>query len=146
MTAPRLRQSGCVAIDGRGLLIEGPPGSGKTTLALALIDRGAKLVGDDGVALEFRGGTLWAAPPPSTKGLIEIRNVGVASVPVLSAPIALVVTLDRGAPRFVEDAPRIAIGEAEIPHIALDPSIPQLALRAEYALAIHGLPLAMGQA
>ena len=61
-----VRQAGAVAIGGCGLLIEGAPGSGKSSLALALIDRGAALIGDDGVALSLRGGRLWAAPPPNT--------------------------------------------------------------------------------
>jgi len=39
-------QATAVAINGRAVLIEGPPGAGKSTLALALIDRGAVLVGD----------------------------------------------------------------------------------------------------
>ena len=54
MTA--LHQFTCVAIKGRGVLIEGAPGSGKSSLALALIDRGAVLVGDDGVTLAAQGG------------------------------------------------------------------------------------------
>ena len=74
-------QASCVAIGGRGLLIDGPPGSGKSSLALALIDRGATLVGDDGVLLELRGGRLWALPPPNIAGLLEIRNVGLAMLP-----------------------------------------------------------------
>src|SRR3546814_11755709 len=47
-------QGSAVAIGGRAVLIIGPPGSGKTSLALALIDRGATLIGDDGVALARR--------------------------------------------------------------------------------------------
>ena len=42
-----------VAIGGRALLIDGPPGSGKSSLALALIDRGALLIGDDAVHLSL---------------------------------------------------------------------------------------------
>ena len=57
-------QATCVAIGGRAVLIEGEPGSGKSSLALALIDRGAALIGDDGVRLELRGNRLYASPPP----------------------------------------------------------------------------------
>ncbi len=55
-----IHQASCVAIGERALLIEGLPGSGKSSLALALIDRGATLVGDDGVVLVNRNGILWA--------------------------------------------------------------------------------------
>lgn len=134
-----LRQASCVAIGGRALLIEGPPGSGKSSLALALIDRGAALVGDDGVALEIRGGRLWAAPAPAIAGKLEIRNVGIVELPAAEAPVALVVRLDEEAPRHVEQAERTEIAGLSLPLISLWPGSPVLALRAEWALRRHGL-------
>lgn len=134
-----LHQAGCVAIGGRGLLIEGPPGSGKSSLALALIDRGAELVGDDGVLLAARAGKLWADPPPNTAGLLEIRNVGLASLPAVSAPVRLVLRLDPAAERFVEQAETHHVSGVGIPLIRLWPGSPVLALRAEWALRLHGL-------
>ncbi|MCX7284059.1 MAG: serine kinase, partial [Novosphingobium sp.] len=84
------RQYGCVAIGGRGILIEGPPGAGKSSLALALIDRGALLVGDDGVMLEVRAGRLIAAPHPQISGKLEVRNVGLVDFAVSPpVPVAL---------------------------------------------------------
>lgn len=138
-----LHQASCVAIGGargtRALLIEGPPGSGKSSLALALIDRGATLVGDDGVALERRDGRLWALPPPNIEGLLEIRNVGLANFPAQAAPLALVIRLDEAAPRHVEQAERVALAGEHLPLIRLWPGSPALALRAEWALAMHGI-------
>lgn len=99
-----VRQAGCVAIDGRAVLIEGPSASGKSSLALALIDRGAVLVGDDGVTLEAREGRLWASPPPNIAGKLEIRNLGIVTLPVTSAPLSLVLMLDDAAPRYIEQA------------------------------------------
>lgn len=129
----------CVAIGGRGVLIEGAPGSGKSGLALALIDRGAVLVGDDGVTLESRAGRLWALPPPNIAGMIEIRNVGLAELPTCAAPLALVLRLDPKAPRFLETAERTELAGHSLPLVALYPETPNLPLRAEFALKLHGL-------
>ena len=134
-------QATCVWVDGRGVLIEGPSGSGKSSLALALIDRGGVLVGDDSVSLERDGARLIASPVPATRGLLEVRNLGIIEMaPVmLAVPVALVLVLDHGAPRFVTDAePAIRHGAA-LPLIRLWPDSPQLALRAELALRQYGL-------
>jgi len=131
-------QASCVAIGGRGVLIEGPPGSGKSSLALALIDRGARLVGDDGVLLEPRGERLWALPPPNIAGLLEIRNVGLATLPVEPAPVAVVLRLDPAAPRQLESAEGVVRAGLSVPLVRLWPDAPGLAVRAEWALALHG--------
>lgn len=135
-----VRQSTAVAIGGRAVLIEGPPGSGKTSLALALIDRGAALIGDDGVKLHGTGRLVTASPPPKTRGMIEIRNVGIAQMPVASAPVCLIVTLDQGAPRFVETAETFLILNSAIPHLKFSIGSIADAVRLEHALELHGLP------
>ena len=131
-------QATCVAVNGRGVLIEGPPGCGKSSLALALIDRGAALVGDDGVLLEVRDGALWALPPPNIAGLLEIRNVGIVTMPAEGAPVALVIRLDPGAPRQPESAEDAVLAGVAGPLIRLWPDTPALPLRAEWALTLHG--------
>lgn len=133
-----------VAIRGRGVLIEGPPGTGKSSLALALIDRGATLIGDDGVLLELRGGCPWALPPPRIAGMIEIRNVGLLTLPAEAAPVALVVRLDSGAERLPERPERVQLAGAEVPLVRLYPDASVLALRAEWALTLHGTRLSLG--
>lgn len=132
-------QASVVAIGGAALMIEGAPGSGKSSLALALIDRGAVLVGDDAVLLEPAGDTLLAHPHPRVAGLIEVRNVGLITLPAAHAvPVALVVWLDPLAPRHVEAAERTQRAGVALPLLRLWPDSPVLALRAEAALARYG--------
>lgn len=132
------RQATCIAISGRGVLIEGPPGCGKSSLALALMDRGAVLVGDDGVMLEMREGRLWALPPARIAGLLEVRNVGVITRPCAPAPVHLLIVLDEDAPRFIEQPEVVQIAGQAIPVIRLWPGSPVLHLRAEAALELYG--------
>lgn len=120
------------------MLIEGAPGIGKSSLALALIDRGAVLVGDDGVLLEPRSGRLWAKPPPAIAGLLEIRNVGLVRLEAADAPVALVLRLDSAAPRHLEEAEAVELAGCRVPLVRLWPEATVLAMRAEWALALHG--------
>lgn len=135
-----IHQATAVAIGDRAILIEGPPGIGKTSLALALIDRGAALIGDDGVSLDLSEGRLLASPPPGTAGLIEVRNLGLLCSPTLSnVPIALVLRLDPEAPRFIEVAEHTELGGACLPLLRLWPDGAVLHLKAELALERFGI-------
>ena len=135
-----LHRASCVAIAGRAILIEGAPGSGKSGLALALIDRGAVLIGDDGVTLAARGAQLYASPPPNIAGLLEVRNLGLLQFPVVSdVRIALVVQLDQHAPRFIEAAELAERAGVSLPLIRLWPSETAPACKAELALDRYGL-------
>ena len=133
-------QATCVAVNGRALLIEGSPGSGKSLLALSLIDRGGVLVGDDGVVLEPDGDVLFAAPHPNTRGLMEVRNLGLVSMPVCDrAAVALLIELDPEAPRFIEEPEGATLAGVRVPLIRLWPGGESLALKAELALKLYGL-------
>jgi serine kinase of HPr protein (carbohydrate metabolism regulator) len=136
------RSATCVAIAGRGVLIEGPSGSGKSALALALIDRGAQLVGDDGVILAAHNGRLIATPHPRTRGLLEIRNLGLVQLePCAQSRIALLITLDPAAPRYIEHAASVEREGVAIPQVAIWPDAAPSALKVEYALQLYGLPV-----
>ncbi len=135
------RQATCVAIRGRAILIEGDPGTGKSALALALIDRGAELIGDDGVLLAPSGDRLLARPHPNTRGLIEVRNLGLLTFPVREeAPVALALRLDSAAARFIEEPESLALAGHRVPLVRLWPDAAPPALKAELALARFGLP------
>jgi serine kinase of HPr protein (carbohydrate metabolism regulator) len=77
----------CVAVGGSGVLLRGPSGSGKSDLALRLIDGGAELVADDYTVIEVRGGRLLATAPESIKGMLEVRGVGILPMPVKSRTV-----------------------------------------------------------
>lgn len=94
--APPTIHATAVALDGRAALLMGPPGSGKSDLALRLIEAGWTLVADDRVILSQRSERLVAVPPSRLAGLIEARGVGVCRVPfVAEAEVALAVRLVR---------------------------------------------------
>jgi HPr kinase/phosphorylase len=84
-----------VAVDGRGLLILGPSGSGKSALAIRLLVLGASLVADDRTHLTASDGRITArCPAPAIGGLIEARGIGLLGAPsVDSVEIALVIDL-----------------------------------------------------
>ena len=85
-----------VALDGRGLLILGPSGSGKSSLGLELIAAGAMLVADDRTDILVRDGQALASAPAALQGRIEARFVGILHAPFCGpVPLALVADLGR---------------------------------------------------
>ena len=83
----------CVALQGRGVLLRGPSGSGKSDLALRLIDDGAELVADDRVVLVPNANTLTASATPPLRGLLEVRGLGIFRLPFRPC-VALVLVVD----------------------------------------------------
>ncbi len=114
----------CVALEHQGVLLLGPSGSGKSDLALRMIERGAELVADDQVELTADRFGLWATAPQRIAGLLEVRGIGILRLPYqLQMPIRLAVEmLPQTAP--VERLPEPAIFEA------LDRTVPKIALHA----------------
>ena len=117
------------------MLIRGTSGSGKSRLALTLIDAlpgKARLVADDRVHLFAANGRLLAAAPDAIKGKLEIRGLGVRTVDY--EPLALVTLVvdlaAEDAARMPEDSARsievsgvklsrlpVAAGEAALPSV-----------------------------
>jgi serine kinase of HPr protein (carbohydrate metabolism regulator) len=123
-----------VAIDGQAILITGVSGSGKSDLALRLIDRGATLVSDDYTLLTRAGTELRASSPATTKGKLEVRGIGIVDCEALdSAPAALIVRIDAVPLRMPEDDLQNVIG-VEVPVIALAPFEASAPIKVELAL------------
>ena len=125
----------CIALDGEGVLLVGKPGSGKSDLALRLIDQAgsglsgkhktAQLVADDQVIIRKVGGALVASAPASLKGKLEIRGLGIAELAVAEETrLRLAVRLTPSAE--IERLPDLDRGRMDIlglalPLILLDP-------------------------
>ena len=112
-----------ITIEGQGVLIRGPSGSGESDLALRLINDGAELVGDDRVNIECVENYLNLSAPDSLKGLIEVRGVGVVNIGAADkAPLKLIIELKPGEniERLPEPSEETLEGVV-IPVLDLDP-------------------------
>lgn len=113
-----------VLVGARAILIRGPSGSGKSRLALALLqaaERGAlrfaRLVADDRVQVEPVHGRLLVRPAAALAGMLEVRGLGIRRFP--HEPVAAVgMVADLGLPA-ADRLPAPANHQAEIAGIAL---------------------------
>jgi serine kinase of HPr protein (carbohydrate metabolism regulator) len=123
------------------VLLRGPSGSGKSDLALRLIDDGARLIADDQTHVAKKGHALIASPPPALAGMLEVRGVGIAKLArgrlMASAPLALLVDLVRA--EEVERMPEPTIETMQ------DIALPRLALAPFEASAVAKLRLALAR-
>jgi HPr kinase/phosphorylase len=70
-----------VEIKGKGILIIGKSGIGKSEVALNLIDRGNKLIADDSVTFYKQDkNTLIGQSPSLLKNIMEVRNLGILDI------------------------------------------------------------------
>ena len=91
----------CVAVGRHGVLLLGKSGTGKSDLALRLIDQGAVLVADDRTILFLEKGALHARAPSTIKGLLEVRGLGIVKFRSRArVKISLAVRLGREGPRL----------------------------------------------
>jgi RNase adaptor protein for sRNA GlmZ degradation len=112
-----------VSIDGKGVLLRGPSGGGKSDIALRLIAAGAILVADDQTALSVESGILFASAPPTIAGCIELRGIGIRRLDHLDhVPVILVVDLvDAGGVDRLPEPEWVVIEGVALPLLRLDP-------------------------
>ena len=137
-----LVHASCVSLEGKGVLLRGAPGAGKSDLALRLIEGGAQLVADDQVALASSGETLLASPPARIAGLLEVRGIGIVSMDFVSrCPVDLVV--DLVAPASVERMPedaRVMLAGHLVRRVSLAPFEASAPAKVRLALAAAEAP------
>jgi len=141
MPAPATLHASVALVGGRGVLIRGASGIGKSSLLLAILDRDpeAALVADDRVFVSDEGTRVVAVVPDAIAGQMEIRGVGIVRRPHVSpAPVDLVVDIVPAAeaPRLPSEAERVTtLAGHALPRIFLVAGSPDGAARVRAALA-----------
>jgi serine kinase of HPr protein (carbohydrate metabolism regulator) len=130
----------CVAQGGRAVLITGPSGSGKSDLALRLLDRGFALVSDDQTIVRREGERLIASAPPQINGKLEVRGIGIMEIETQQdVPLALLVELTSDIQRLPDDSRERPILGVSLPLVSIDAMTASAAAKVSLALDRLGL-------
>jgi serine kinase of HPr protein (carbohydrate metabolism regulator) len=129
-----------VALEGRAVVISGPSGSGKSDLALRLLDRGFTLVSDDQTIVRREGDRLIASAPPNIKGKLEIRGIGIVDMETASdVPVGLYVELTSEIMRLPDDRRERPVLGINLPLVSVDALTASAASKVSLALDRLGL-------
>ncbi|HET6535415.1 MAG TPA: aldolase [Sphingomicrobium sp.] len=144
MPGPRLSaetlHASTVALDGRAVLIAGPSGSGKSDLALRLLDRGFALVSDDQTIVKRDGDRLIACAPPTIAGKLEVRGIGIVEIKqVDDVPLVLAVELTSDIERLPDDSRERVVLGLPLPLITIDAMTASAPSKVALALDRFGL-------
>lgn len=122
----------------RGVLITGPSGSGKSDLALRMLDEGFVFVADDRVLLWTSGGRLYGRAPDTLFGMMEVRGVGIRPyTAALFAHVDLVAALGDPPERMPEPESTDYLG-IEVPRARLASFQPSAPAKLRQALMTLG--------
>ena len=124
-----------VEIDGCAVLFTGPSGSGKSDLALRLIDRGARLVGDDAVTLHTRDDGLFVKASDAIANRIEVRGVGIFDMDATAqCPLRLLVELGADGERLPASWPLRDLNGWSLPVLRLSAFAASAPIKVELAV------------
>lgn len=125
-----------VSIGGVGVIITGPSGSGKSDLAIRLIDRGAVLIADDYVCIEPSAIGPILRCPENITGKIELRGVGIIERPFAQGIVAQMhIALGAEGERLPLDMPKQPVGDITLPTLAMDAFHSSSPIKAEISAA-----------
>jgi len=131
-----------IAIDGRAVVITGPSGSGKSDLALRLLDRGFTLVSDDQTIVTRQGDQVIATAPPSVVGKLEVRGIGIIEMEtVTDVPIAIMIELTSEIQRLPDDDHARELLGVRLPLVSVDAKTASAPAKVALALDRLGLKL-----
>ena len=124
-----------VVIEDCGIMIVGDSGCGKSDLALRLIDSGATLISDDITICKKRINGIFLYSPKETKGLLEVREIGIITVPFIeNVKLSLLVELiDKEGERMPEKEKKILLG-VKIPKIQIFGKNPSSVAKVKFKL------------
>lgn len=113
--------SSAIVLEDNGILIIGDSGSGKSDLALRLIDSGATLISDDVTICEKKKNLIYLSAPSETKGLLEVREVGIITVPFVEGIILrMIVKLEDGGLERIPKKNNYKIFGQKIPMLTIN--------------------------
>jgi len=124
-----------VEIDGQAILLTGASASGKSDLALRLIDRGARLVGDDAVHCLESGGVLQVKGATPLSGRLEVRGIGIFEMDAAEqSPLRLIVELGGDGVRHPESWPLREVAGWSVPVLRMNGFAASAPIKIELAL------------
>ncbi|MEE4235579.1 MAG: hypothetical protein V2I51_02540 [Anderseniella sp.] len=127
-----------------GVLLRGQPGSGKSALALSLLDQSgsglasgcppvtAQLVSDDQVVVTNAGGSLLAKSPGAIASLIEVRGLGIVELTATADEAWIGLVVDHAPAASLTRLPepsRIDLCGIALPHYRMDFCLPDAPAR-----------------
>ena len=134
-----------------GVLLLGPSGSGKSSLALQLMDASSlclttreaihcQLVSDDQVQLHCEADDLFASAPETITGMLEVRGLGVMRTQSVANGVQVMFAVEHSPSEEIERLPGVTTFQhdsAQVPRHLIDFKTPDCAARVRLLVQLH---------